>query len=67
MGSACSIHKTRDTHSEYVLLIAFPLQQWSHKRSPMLRYSTLPVLFKNYLSGLPGMKHIPVIAISNWP
>jgi len=32
--------------SEYVILIAFPLQQRLHERAPMLRYtySTLPVL-----------------------
>ena len=33
-----------DTHSEYVILIAFPLQQWLQERASMLRYSTLPVL-----------------------
>ena len=38
------VPKARDTHSEYVVLIAFLLQQWLHKHSWMLRYSTLPVL-----------------------
>jgi hypothetical protein len=27
-----------NTHSEYVILIAFPLQQWLHKRAAILRY-----------------------------
>jgi len=27
------------THSEYVILIAFPLQQWLHERASMLFYS----------------------------
>jgi hypothetical protein len=33
-----------DTHSEYVTLIAFPLQQWLHERVSVLRYAlfTLP-------------------------
>jgi hypothetical protein len=31
-------------HSEYVILIAFLLQQWLHKRASVLRYSTWPVL-----------------------
>jgi len=31
-------------HSEYVILIAFPLQQWLHDRTSKLRYSTLCVL-----------------------
>ena len=27
-----------NTHSEYVILIAFPLQQWLHERASLLRY-----------------------------
>jgi hypothetical protein len=27
------ITKTADTHSEYVILVAFPLQKWLHKRA----------------------------------
>ena len=38
MRTACWIPKATDTHSEYVMLIAFPLQQWSHERPLMLRY-----------------------------
>ena len=45
MRFACWITKATDTHSEYVILIAFPRQQWLRERSSMLRYSTLPVLF----------------------
>jgi len=41
---SCWIPNTTNTHSEYVLLIACPLHQWSRKRSSMLRYSTLAVL-----------------------
>ena len=36
--------KATNTHSEYVTLIAFPLQQWLHERNSVLRYSTLPIL-----------------------
>ena len=25
---SCCVTKTRDTHSEYVILVAFPLKQW---------------------------------------
>jgi len=35
---ACWIHKATNTHSEYVTLTAFPLQQWLHERLSMLRY-----------------------------
>jgi hypothetical protein len=35
---ACWITKATDTHSEYVIIIAFPLQIWLCERAPMLRY-----------------------------
>jgi hypothetical protein len=46
MRFACCILKATNTHSEYVLLIASPLQQWLQERSSMWRhtYSTLLVL-----------------------
>jgi len=31
--------KPTNTHSEYVILAAFPLQQWLHERASMLRYT----------------------------
>jgi hypothetical protein len=33
-----------NTHLEYVILIAFPLQQWLHERPSMLRYTYIDVL-----------------------
>ena len=39
MRSACCITKATNTHSEYVILTAFPLQQWLHERASMLRYT----------------------------
>jgi hypothetical protein len=45
MCFAYRITKTTNTHLEYVLLIAFQLQQWLHKKVPhcyVIR--TLPVL-----------------------
>jgi len=44
MRIACWITKATNTPSEYLILIAFPLQQWLHDRAPTLRYRTLPVL-----------------------
>ena len=38
MRIACWVPKARNTNSEYVLLIAFPQQQWLHERVSMLRY-----------------------------
>ena len=36
---ACWIIKATNTHSEYVILVAFPLQQWLRERVSMLRYT----------------------------
>ena len=41
MRITCWINKATNTHSEYVIIIAFSLQQWLHERASMLHYSTL--------------------------
>jgi hypothetical protein len=41
---ACWIPKATNTHSEYVILIAFPLQQCLHESASMLQYKYLPAL-----------------------
>jgi len=46
---ACALHAAKlrqeytytHTHSEYVILIAFPLQQWLRERDSMLRYTCI--------------------------
>jgi hypothetical protein len=38
------ITKATDIHSEYVVLTAFPLQQWLHERASMLRYTYIASL-----------------------
>jgi len=50
MRNACCIHEATNTHSEHVILTAFPLQQWLHERPSMLRYtySACLVIFLNY-------------------
>jgi hypothetical protein len=40
----CWMPMATNIHSEYVILIAFPLKQWLHDHTSMLPYSTLPVL-----------------------
>jgi len=37
MRTACGIPKATKTHSEYVILIAFPWQQKLHERASVLR------------------------------
>jgi hypothetical protein len=39
MRIACWIPKATNTHSEYVILIAFPLQQRLYERASVLRYT----------------------------
>jgi hypothetical protein len=41
MRIACGLPKAKNTHSHYVILIAFPLQQWVHERAPKLRYTCI--------------------------
>jgi hypothetical protein len=43
MRFAFQVTKATNTHSEYVILIAFTLQQWLRKSVSMLRIPTLPV------------------------
>ena len=59
MRIACWTPEATSTHSEYVILIAFPMQQCLHESALMLRYITWPVLLlsvrdaHNVLSELP--------------
>jgi hypothetical protein len=46
MGIARWIPKVTSTHSEYAILIAFPLQQWLHERTSILRYNYTDSLVK---------------------
>jgi hypothetical protein len=39
MRIACRITKATDTHSEYVIRIAFPWQQWLRERASVLRHT----------------------------
>jgi len=45
MRITCWILKAKSTHSEYVILIVFPLQQWLHEAPECYVARTLPVLF----------------------
>ena len=51
MRIACWIPKATDTHSEYVILFGFPLQQWLHESASVLR-CTYIVVFRIFLSCL---------------
>jgi len=44
MRIACWITKATDTHSDYVILIVFQLQQWLREFDSMLRYTYIACL-----------------------
>jgi hypothetical protein len=50
MRLACRITKATDTHSKYVILIAFPLQKWLYGVPQCNVIRTLPVVFINQCS-----------------
>ena len=35
----CWLPQTTNTHSEYVIIIVFPMQQWLQERASVLRYA----------------------------
>ena len=39
------IPKATNIHSEFVIIIDFPLLQWLHERASILRYTYMPVFF----------------------
>jgi hypothetical protein len=47
MPTARWIIKATNTHSEYVILIAFPPQQWLHERASILRKNCKLVALPN--------------------
>jgi hypothetical protein len=48
MRFACWIANVTDTHSEYVIFMALPRQQWFLERAPMLRYTYTISLVNSY-------------------
>jgi hypothetical protein len=44
MHIACWIPESKDTHSEYLILIDFPLQQWLHEHTSVLHYTGIACL-----------------------
>jgi len=57
MRIATWIPKATNTHSEYVIRIAFPLQQWLHERPSMLRYTYSAFLVRVNYYFLRRSKH----------
>jgi hypothetical protein len=49
MRVACWICKATNIHSQYVTLIAFPLQRWLHERASVLLYTYIDRLVTGYV------------------
>jgi hypothetical protein len=49
MCFACRITKVTNSHSEYVILVAFPWQQWLCERATMLSYTYITCLVISYI------------------
>ena len=47
MRIACWITKATDIHSQYVILVACPLQRWLHERASVLLYRYMACLVQN--------------------
>jgi hypothetical protein len=48
MRVACWIPKATNTHSQYVVRIDFPVQQWLKEGAVMLRYTYIACLVKKW-------------------
>ena len=53
MRIAWWMSKTTNTHSDYIIFTAIPLQQWLHERASLLRYYVrcLVSLLYRFISG----------------
>ena len=65
MRFECCIPRSTNTHSEYVIFIAFSLQQWLHERALMLPYTYIacpvPYNCNECLSQLQGSREFACI------
>jgi hypothetical protein len=61
MRFACWITNATNTHSEYVILIDFPQQQWLRERASVLRYTYISCLVDKSLRLAVGrLRHVPL-------
>jgi hypothetical protein len=71
MRTLCRITKATDTHSYYLIVIAFPRQQWLLERASLLRYTYFACLVPiTYFAVYPDLTkiriRIPPITNAPW-
>ena len=63
MRITCCIPKSTNTHPEYAILTAFPLQQWLHELASVLRHTYLVSLISTLSFLLLSKSHQCELAI----
>ena len=61
----CAVYLRLQTHSQYVILIAFPLQQWLNERASMFCYTYIACLGLNCSSGCDNLFACSVFRTAN--
>ena len=56
MRIACWLSKATNTHSEYVIVIAFPQQKWLRESASVLRYTYTACLVSDFIALFPGLE-----------
>jgi hypothetical protein len=59
MRIACWIREATNTHSQYVIIISFPLQQWLYERISILRHTYIASVV------IQGHRCFPRVSLSN--
>ena len=54
MRIECWIRKATNTHSEYVILVNFPRQQWLNERASVLRFMYIACFVSEFVSSYVG-------------
>jgi len=74
LRTAWLVSKVKNTHSEYVVLIALPLVQWLQKRVSLLRYVYIDCLVQKQLRCLrypnlilPKAQKLVVVQLPQFP
>jgi hypothetical protein len=57
MRIACCVTKATDTHLQYVIRIAFSLQQWLHESAPILLYTKTVCLVSLKRGAVHNVQH----------
>ena len=56
----CWIPKATMTHSEYVIIVAFPVQKWLHQRALILLYTYIACLVFISMNKFPSVRFFSV-------